>query len=276
MKEKYSLSDSRKMEFAGVFVLEYMINKPSSFMLLLEDNNQDLEPILEWLLVREYVSIENKEKYVPTEKGRECLKLFLARYSEFLNVFDIYCAVDLEEGSFAFSKYFEFESDDRWHSYLDQERWEDLRVAVACRKKIDPVEIVFMSFINEERFGRDKTGWQFDLLLGSVWDEILNICNTHLDWTQLGYDDEGEKVPAEKVIDDIISQGAELMLDLQKQESSFANREIEHEEESSSQEDSNDHQYVERVVIEEYPYSYYDPYLDPYYISPLWLGLWLI
>ncbi len=68
--------------------------------------------------------------------------------------------------------------------------------------------MIFMSFINEKRFGRDDGGkWQFDLLLGSVWDEILDICNQAINWPELGYEDDQGKVPAADVIEDIIAQG---------------------------------------------------------------------
>ncbi len=272
-KQKFTISEERKKEFAGIFVLEYIINRPYEFSILLEGDDKDLETILEWLLVREYVEIKNQESYIPTAKGRECLKLFLARYSEYLNIFDIYCAVDLEEGTFAFSRYFEFDNPSDWKAYLNDPRWEDLRIAVATRKKMDPVEIVFMSFISECRFGKNKAGWQFDLLLGSIWDEILDICNTALSWEELGYEDEQGKVEACDVIDDIISQGARIMVELHKKEASFANKEIEHD---NSNNDNDEEEYVEKVVMEEYPYTYYEPYYDPFYISPLWLAVWLI
>ncbi|VAX35360.1 hypothetical protein MNBD_UNCLBAC01-43 [hydrothermal vent metagenome] len=270
-QKKYQISEERKKEFAGIFVLEYIINRPHEFSILLEGDDKDLETILEWLLVREYVEIKNQESYIPTPKGRECLKLFLARYSEYLNVFDIYCAVDLESGTFAFKDYFEYENPEDWKKYLNDERWEDLRIAVATRKKMDPIEIVFMSFIRECRFGKNEAGWQFDLLLGSIWDEILDICNTALKWEDFGYEDEEGEVTASEVIDDIISQGAELMVNLHKREASFANKEIEHD----SSDDEEDY-VVERVEMEEYPYGYYEPYYDPFYISPLWLAVWLI
>jgi len=272
-KKNYVINEERKRQFAGIFVLEYMINKPNAFSVLLEENDTDLEPILEWLMVKKYVEIRDSEKYVPTERGRESLKLFLARYTEFLNIFDVFCAIDLEKGEFSFSKYFDYEDPQQWRHYLQQERWEDLRIAVASFKEIDPIEIVFMSFINEERFGRDETGWQFDLLLGTVWDEILEICNTALAWQELDYEDEDGMVEAKTVIEDIIRQGTKIMMDLHEQEASFASQSINHGEKNGDEEDD---PVVERVIIEEHPYAYYEPYWSPFYVSPLWLGLWLI
>lgn len=277
-KPVYTINEEQKMNFAGVFVLEYMINKPSIFAVFLEGNDADLESILEWLLVKEYVAIEDKEKYIPTEKGRNCLKLFLSRYTEFLNIFDIYCGVDLEVGEFAFEEYFDYQDHGSWSHYLAQEKFEDLRIAVASYKKIDPVEIVFMSFINEERFGKNDTGWQFDLLLGTIWDQILDICNTALAWQELGHTDDQGKVSANVVIEDIIGQGTELMLELHRKEASFASASItgNRDDAGDAGDAGDDGPHVERVAIEEHPYSYYEPYHDPFYISPLWLAVWLI
>jgi hypothetical protein len=272
-KKNYSINEESKKQFAGIFVLDYMVNKPCAFSLLLEDGDVDLETVLEWLMVKTYVEIKDKEKYVPTAKGRDCLKLFLARYSEYLNIFDVYCAVDLEKGEFAFEKYFDYEDPQQWQNYLQKDYWEDLRIAVASFKNIDPVEIVFMSFINEGRFGKDETGWQFDLLLGTVWDQILEICNCALTLEELGYEDDQGVVEPKDVMADIIRQGTEIIINLHKQESNFAGQAIDHGEDND---DGGDESIVERVIVQEYPDSYYDPYLDPYYISPLWLGLWLI
>ena len=190
MSRPYTITEARKREYAGIYLLEYMVNRPATFPLLLGEGDAFLETILEWLLIKGYIEIQDNEKYVPAEKGRETLKNFLARYSEYLTVFDVFCAVDLEAGEFAFASYFDYETSEAFNDFLDDQRWEDLRIAVAEYKKLYPVEIVFMSFIAEKRFGRDETGWQFDLLLGSVWDEILEICNSSLAWEELGYEDE--------------------------------------------------------------------------------------
>jgi len=98
--------------------------------------------VLEWLMSREYIDIHDGY-YRAADKGREVLSRFMAKYTEFLHVFDVYCAVDLERGEFAFARYFDFDSDSSWKSYLNKEYWEDLRIAVAEFKKIDPVEVVF-------------------------------------------------------------------------------------------------------------------------------------
>ncbi len=75
-----------------------------------------------------------------------------------------------------------------------------------------------MSFLNEGRFGKDDNGWQFDLLLGSVWDEILEICNTTLSVEDLGWSDDQGSVSGEDVIKDIVAQGSVLVEELHLKE----------------------------------------------------------
>ena len=273
MEPRITLNDEKKKQFAGIYVLEYMVNKPHFFPIFLSGNDQDLESILEWLLVKDYVKIRDNEEYIPTEHGREALTKFMARYSEFLNVFDIYCAVDLAGGEFAFSSYFDFDDDTDWRQFLADDRWEDLRIAVAEYKKLDPIEIVFMSFISENRFGRDQTGWQFDLLLGSVWDEIVEICNSAIRWNELGFEDEEGTVSAKEVMEDIIIQGAEIIIELHEKEAGLAPKTF---NDYNSEPRSGNGEVVEQIVIEEHPVSYYGAYRDPYYVSPLWLALWII
>ena len=38
----YSLTEENRKEFAGIFVLEYMVNRPKAFDVYLEDNDADL------------------------------------------------------------------------------------------------------------------------------------------------------------------------------------------------------------------------------------------
>jgi len=266
MGKNYQLSEDQKKHFAGLYLLEYMINTPKAIGIFLDGNNQDLETVLEYLMMKKLIDIRNKDQYIPTNTGREELKKFMSRYSEYLTMFDIYCAVDLESGDFAFSEYFNIENENEWQKYLNDKRWDDLRIAVAEFKNMDPVEIVFMSFINEKRFGRNESGWQFDLLLGSVWDNILEICNSAIQWDQLGFEDDQGKVPAEDVIGDIIGQGTDIMLDLLDQEIT-----LEGEESFRDYDDDADEEYyVDQVEFPRFSRSHYKSYRDPYYVSPNW------
>ena len=210
-QKQFTISEEQKKQYAGLYLLDYMVTESHTFPLLLEEDDTDLEPVLEWLLSKDYIGIIDNERYEQTVNGKAALSLFMTRYKEFLKTFDIFSAVDLGTGEFAFASCDEFKNETEWRNFLNNEQWDDLRVAVAEYRDMDPVEIVFMSFINENRFGKNETGWQFDLLLGTVWDEILEIADTAIRWQELGWEDEQGSVRAEDVIKDIINQGTEIM-----------------------------------------------------------------
>lgn len=209
--QPWTTSAEQKLRFAGLFLLEFMINRPQVFQVWLERDDADLEPILEWLLVQEWIAIRDGKEYIPTEQGRNVIKRFMERYARFVYFFDVFSGVDLAAGEFAFERYFEILEQQEWHAYLHQERFEDLRIAIAEHLGIDAVEIVFMSFIREDRFGRDAAGWQFDLLLGSVWDEILAVCNNAIDVHELGYQNGDRWIDGATVAEDILQQGGTLL-----------------------------------------------------------------
>ena len=188
--DPWTVSDEQKLRFAGIFLLEYMINHPRIFQLWLEDEDSDLEPILEWLLVKEWIQIRDAKDYIPTDEGRNIIKRFMERYARFVYFFDVFSGVDLGAGEFAFARYFEILEPDEWQAYLHDERFEDLRIA------------------------RDATGWQFDLLLGSVWDEILDVCNSATDVSELGYQDGERWIDGATVAEDILQQGGKLLGEL--------------------------------------------------------------
>ncbi len=212
--DPWTASDEQKLRFAGIFLLEYMINHPRIFQLWLEDEDSDLEPILEWLLTKEWIQIREAKDYIPTAEGRNIIKRFMERYARFVYFFDVFSGVDLGSGEFAFERYFEILEPEEWQAYLHDERFEDVRIAIAEHLGIDAVEIVFMSFIREDRFGRDATGWQFDLLLGSVWAEILDVCNNATDVNELGYQDGDRWIDGSTVAEDILQQGGALLAKL--------------------------------------------------------------
>jgi hypothetical protein len=209
--EPWTATDEQRLRFAGIFLLEFMVNHPQVFQVWLERDDADLEPILEWLLVKEWVLIREGKEYIPSAEGRNVLQRFMERYARFVYFFDVFSGVDLGAGEFAFARYFEILEPLEWREFLNQERFEDVRIAIAEHLGIDAVEIVFMSFIREDRFGRDAAGWQFDLLLGSVWDEILGVCNDAIDVHELGYQDGEHWIDGSTVAEDILQQGGVIL-----------------------------------------------------------------
>jgi hypothetical protein len=214
-----------------------------------------LQPAITQLIDSQCAVIVSGE-LVATEKGRNILTLFMQRYSDFLNTMDIYAAVDLTTGEFATSECFFTSMSEEYEEVFRQDsRWEDLRVAVADFKGLDPVEIVFMSFLNENRFDTTKPGWQFELVSDLLWQEILKICNTALQADDLAYDD----VPGINVLQDVIKQGTAILADIFDEM-----HQMEYDETVTTT-------VTEVITVEEPMYgSYYDPYYDPYYVAPYW------
>ena len=216
MESSFVVDHSSRLRYAALALLKEMQEETYHFYDPLEDNETVLKPILEWLLEKNYVALESNE-YRPTTKGQAFLWSFWDRYNAFLSDYDVYCGVDLTTGDFAF-RYFEQHSDlDSWYEFLDEERWDDLRIAVAEYKGFDALEIVFMSFVVDKRFGRDGDDWYYDLLLGTVWDEIQMICNNSIRYKSLQREaKQSSYVDPENFIDGMIEAGEILVSTLRK------------------------------------------------------------
>lgn len=254
---KYTLTEDKKRKFVMAFLIDLMFSR--DFTVTLEDNDRFLEPYFIEMLSLNYIEIKNNI-YVVADGGQDFAKNFSDKYLEFLKFYDIFCAVDLESGEFAFKRFFDFDTDDEWITYLNQDNWSDVRISVCEFKKIDPIEIVFLSFLNEGRFDTDlNKNWQFDLLSDTTWDEILSVCNTAITLD-------------EDVTKDIIEQGSVIVLSNLKKEHEIL---LEQEKLDSELQDNMDVGDNEIIITEtEYvdDVDYYEPYIyDPYYVSPCWL-----
>lgn len=248
---KYTIDSKKRSQFIWAFLLDQVIDK-RDFNVYLTGNDAHLIQYFSEMLSLGFVKVENHFYKIDT-KGQEFVDVFFAKYKEFLKFYDIFCAVDLTEGTFAFDKFFDFETDEEWKKYLNQDNWEDVRVAVCEFKKIDPLEIVFLSLLNEGRFSVDN--WQMELTSMLVWDEVENICNTAISLDSLSQDG---------VIEDIVQQGSDIMLRILQDENK---RKLEELKETTT-----DEEYEEEVVIVEEETVYYEQYVyDPYYVSPCWL-----
>ena len=134
---KFTLDPNKKKQLVWAFIIDQMIDK-QTFSVLLSGNNALLESILIEMLSLKLVKIENNQ-YKVDVKGQEFIDNFFVKYKEFLKLYDIFCAVDLTAGEFAFKKFYDFDTDEQWKVYLNQERFEDVRIAVCEFKKIDPI-----------------------------------------------------------------------------------------------------------------------------------------
>jgi len=265
----YKISEQDKDYFIAILILDNMINQHHYYPIL---NTTYLDSSLTKLMAADRIKIE-KDEYVPTEKGRDFLKQFLDKYFEYVKIYDVYCAVDTEAGEFAFSEYYDYhtgENDEeleaeKWNDFISAENFLDLRIAVAEFKKLNPIEIVFMSFINENRFKTETDGWEFDVFSGLFWDEIVDIVNNSLTYKMV--DDAGHDM------EQIVEVGTNTLLELHAIEEEIAAEEAAEYADDEDDEYDEEIDYVEHVeMIEEpvYTTAYLESYYDPFYVSPLW------
>lgn len=259
---KYEVLEKDKTKYVCLVLLNEIINFQHYFNVAPTRDEVFIEPYLRMMYVAKVLDMEDG-KYIPTELGRQELVNLYEKYYDYLKMFDIFCAVDLEQGEFAFSSMTSGWSDDEWIEFLENERFSDVRVAVAEFKGLDPIEIVFLSFLNEGRFEIGNGRWEYELTGDAVWREIEEICNTAIS---------AEYLSEDGVLEDVIKQGTEIALQLIK-EGEALQAELEEEYDESEEEiiETTTVEYVDIVEEPYYPYDYYEPYYDPYYVSPLWI-----
>jgi hypothetical protein len=112
--------------------------------------------------------------------------------------------------------------------------------------------------LNENRFDCTVPRWQYFLTGHEIWNEIVEICNSAI---SLDY------LKSEGVIENIVQEGSVLALDLIKQAEEAEQDEVIIEETVTEEIE----EYVDVVDMPTYGYSYWEPYYDPFYISPIWL-----
>ena len=217
-RNHYGLTDNQKKEYASGVLLEAMVNKKRLYSVVLEGADRDLESLFIYMLGKDYLDVDSHNRYIVTPRGLEKLDNLRRRYQEYLVHFDIYGAVDLEQGVFAFERIFDL-NDEAWKSYVNRDNFVDLRIAVARFKKMNPTDIVFLSFLREGQFDTEQANWQFDLLSGLIWGQIEEIVESAIQIEDLGYQTEsGETITGEAVIEDVIRQGAQLNIRLHTKE----------------------------------------------------------
>ena len=217
----YELLTRDKIRYIGLVLLNEIIQFQHTFPVVLTGEDVYLDFYLKQLNEKGFLVVKN-DNYYATELGREELVRLYDKYYEYLKFFDIFCAVDLKHGNFAFEEIDNPEFTDKdWDNYLADEMFSDVRVAVADFKGMNPIEIVFLSFLNENRFDCGVGRWQHDLTGDDVWNEIVEICNTAVSRQYLEADD---------VLLNVIASGSELALKLIKEaEEDLANEQAQEE-----------------------------------------------
>ena len=205
-----AISPERRSLFNGTVLLGHMVASEVEYDVILPGSQSHLESILTWLMVRELVEISDEGCYRVTALGEAGAHAFEKRYRRLLQYFDIFAAVDLGAGEFALARHDDFASELAWRRFLDDDRWEDLRVAVAGHLGADPIELVFAHYMQEGRFNFEDGGWEVSLLEGLIWNEIEEVCESSLGIDDLGYDG----VTGADVVADVVEQGFLLVREL--------------------------------------------------------------
>lgn len=238
------LSEEKKQQFAGLLLLDRLTSEGtrihSSF---LEKGEKHLEPYLDLLEDKGLVDRDEEYYYRTTEKGKELYQKLIQQRLSYVIHFDIYAHVDLNEGRFA----------DKTRDFLGGEQWEDLRVAVAEFKGIDPYQMVFLAMVSDETFF-ETHDWKFDLAMGTLFKEMEDIVLSQIREEELEYEDEEGSVSGKEVLEDVIQQGALLN---QKRYEEQLKREKEAEKYRREHDDDET-----MPLLEEHPHGYYGGY-DP-------------
>ena len=200
--------------YAGGLLLRHMHNDEKSYDVLLLGGDEKLQPVLEWLLMKKLVEIDKAYHYSLSEAGKASAQALKERYQNMLTYFDVFAHVDLESGEFALNHYGEFSHTADWQQFLNDDRWDDLRLGVLEHLGGDPAELVYLQFIQEERFDISSAGWQIGLDSGSFWGEIDEICREAVSARDLGYEGEDGEVSAKDIFNDITAQGFEILREL--------------------------------------------------------------
>lgn len=322
---RYTLSPEQQQRFADIYLLRRMINGQEALSVNLQGDDTFLEPILTRLGNKGWITTNTRSaQYVATQAGREPLQKFEQRYYDYLKMYDApYPAVDLVYGDFGhtYASFFssketlmELVRQDRWRPYMDRflpfftgktwdqkncdaafgtflnlEPWEDLRVAVAEYKGLDPLEIIFMSFLNEGKFDQPRQSWQFDLHSGWFFQEVERVANKAIHRDQVV----AEGATSDEIMQNIIIGGTELMMNILIQQAEAEQQYAAEQAITSAQQNpaqptntqsvttTTTETYVEEVVSyvpvvpRYYSRDYYNVYIaDPFYVAPIWVDPW--
>ncbi len=194
-----------RMHYAGLFLLKEILEKNTIFSFHLEDDEYVLEPILKSLEEVSYIRLNRHKEYEITKRGIKHIHSFLTRYDFFKDEYDVFSGVDLKTKDFAIRYYDTFEEEAEWFKFLQEERWEDLRIAIAELHGYDAIEMTFMRFVYEDRFGFHNGRWNYEYLLGGIWEEIQAVCNNAVRLHSFS---------KSSLLEDVLKKGQRLMFEL--------------------------------------------------------------
>jgi len=268
---KYTIDQNKKHLLSSIVILDSISSKCVSYTsqdgkslssyeiggrtVMSITDIQKLKPIFDRMISSDLLTVDKNHYYLITDKGGDLLDNFYDRYNEFLKFYDIFCAVDLTLGEFAFEKIFDM-TDEEFDFYINDTRWVDLRVAVCEFKKIDPIQMVFLSFLRDGKIDVHQNNWVDELTSESIWSKIIDIVDSSISMETLMVDDQ---------IKNIIERGSILLKELLEREKYIDGGICETETIVTTTTEEN-------MVEDDYDdMMYYAPYCyDPFYISPCW------
>lgn len=252
MTERKALTQDQKIKMAATILMDRLANDPKAFhaSLIKDPNDHLLEPLFKHLTQQDLVKVGDDDFYALTPKGQEAYKKLVAQRQSYLAHFEIFSMVDLGEGVFA-------DEDDVEYNLSLDDRWSDLRVAVAEHKGIDPYQMVFLAMLADEAFFASPD-WKANLGVDSdFFKELEEIVHTQITVEELGYTtEEGEEISGKAVIEDVILQGAHINRERYDRWKARQTEEERRQEEQARAGNGGGGGGDEVVVY----YDYYDPY----------------
>jgi len=284
-KRVYTLDPAKRELFQDMYVTRRMVNDPLNISVLYDPPYNWIEHIVNRLYAKDWVQLKGTY-FAATALGREKLVSFQNRFYDYLKMFDGFHSLNYENETFAIASYLDMD-DATYNAYVNDDAkygWRDYRVAVAERKGLDPLEIVYMSFLFGGKFDNHPSGWQFAIASGEMWDQVVRIVNDAIHMDQLAVPERG--ISCEENIDAIITAGSELFISLmQRQQHDDAARAAQKAAQIAAEQVVDEivettetttvvyetTRYVERVEPVYYGPAYYNMYtVNPLYLSPIW------
>ena len=208
--KKYFVSNAKQQKLIEFLILYCLIEKQDRFFFPFLDDTKYLEKFL--FMLEEKGSLTRKDKeFKITQSGKEIYEQWLKTFDIYCDQYEIYSAIDLELGEFAWERKDEL-LEEEWSAYFHQERFDDLRIAVAEYYDTDPGEMIFLHWILSEDF-LQHSKWQFDLYSGLYFSKLEELIEQSIHIDDLGYYDEesDEEISGEEVIEDIVREGSKII-----------------------------------------------------------------
>lgn len=202
--------------YAAALVAESVENNSELFAVK-RDEVQSRFPLIFKFMLEENL-ITKDSAFTLTDSGSKFLKRFLIHYGEFIHYLEVFSRFDLTEWEFAYSSYNDFMPgrEKSWNNFLQEERWDDLRIAMAQNLNLNMQEIMFFTLYHEGYFNQSEKQSESYLIKGLKKD-LESMLSRKIKLEDLSYEDEeGEEVSWTLVVEDLSDQSADLLDSLYK------------------------------------------------------------